>query len=194
MKPIENWEERYRNETTGWDIGHISTPLKDYFDQLKNKNISILIPGGGNGYEAGYLYENGFTNIYLLDIAPTPLKNFSKKYPNFPNSQLVEENFFDHNGSYDLIVEQTFFCAINPKHRQAYAQKAFQLLKPKGKLVGLLWSVPLNKDHPPFGGNKAEYTNYFAPYFHYLHFENSYNSIKPRAERELFLLAEKKSA
>ena len=29
-----------------------------------------------------------------------------------------------------------------------------QLLKPNGKLVGLMFNVPLNKDKPPFGGNK----------------------------------------
>ena len=36
------WEEKYKKNKTGWDIGYISTPIKTYIDQLKNKNVSIL--------------------------------------------------------------------------------------------------------------------------------------------------------
>lgn len=194
MKPIEGWDERYQNDTAAWDIGNVSTPLKEYFDQLTNKKLSILIPGGGNGHEASYLHKQGFTNVYLLDIAPTPLTEFASRHSNFPKDHLIEANFFDHNEQYDLIVEQTFFCAIQPNHRKAYAKKVHELLKPKGKLMGLLWSVPMNEDKPPFGGEKAEYKSYFDPLFDYIYFEEANNSIKPRAGRELFLLAKKKQA
>ncbi|MEM9982653.1 MAG: SAM-dependent methyltransferase, partial [Bacteroidota bacterium] len=65
MKLNENyWESRYQHQQTGWDIGYISTPLKTYVDQLTEKNIRILIPGGGNGYEAAYLLEKGFPHVY----------------------------------------------------------------------------------------------------------------------------------
>ena len=62
------WSSRYAEERTGWDIGHPSTPLKEYIDQLQNKNLKILIPGAGNAYEAEYLFEQGFKNVYVLDI------------------------------------------------------------------------------------------------------------------------------
>tara|TARA_R110000868_G_scaffold203322_3_gene451123 strand:- start:290 stop:871 length:582 start_codon:yes stop_codon:yes gene_type:complete len=191
-KPVTNWQARYESGETGWDIGQVSTPLKEYFDQLSDKSIRILIPGCGNAYEAAYLHEQGFKNIFLLDIAPKPLEDFALRNPSFPKSHLIEENFFDHNEQYDLIVEQTFFCAISPKHRAAYAKKAHELLKPNGKLMGLLWSVPMNETIPPFGGNKEEYHKYFDPYFSYVHFDESFNSIKPRAGKELFLCAKKK--
>lgn len=192
MEPVVNWEERYVNDDARWDIGHISTPLKEYFDQLTNKAIRILIPGCGYGHEAAYLHQQGFSNVYILDVAPTPLKGFSERNPAFPKNNLLEGNFFDHTAEYDLIVEQTFFCAINPIHRQAYATKVHELLAPKGKLMGLLWSVELNADHPPFGGSEKEYHTYFDKYFNFLHLENAYNSIKSRSGRELFFLAEKK--
>ena len=51
----EYWINRYKEERTGWDIGYPSTPLKEYIDQLQDKNLRILIPGAGNGYEAEYL-------------------------------------------------------------------------------------------------------------------------------------------
>lgn len=192
MKEKTDWEARYQEGNTGWDIGEISSPLKAYFDQLTNKEIRILIPGGGNGYEAAYLFDRGFKNVTLLDIAPSPLQAFQKSYPDFPKDQLICQDFFKHREQYDLIVEQTFFCAIDPELRAAYARKVYELLNPSGKLVGLLWSVPLNEDHPPYGGSKKEYHRYFDPYFDYLHFEEAYNSIPPRAGREIFICAKKK--
>ena len=29
-----SWNDRYLSNNTGWDVGYITTPLKDYFDQL----------------------------------------------------------------------------------------------------------------------------------------------------------------
>ena len=81
------WENKYQIQSTGWDLGQISTPLLTYFESLKNKDIKILIPGGGNGYEAEYLFRSGFKNVYLLDIVAQPLNNFSQKgYLNFQRS------------------------------------------------------------------------------------------------------------
>ena len=60
------WSKRYQNNETAWDIGAPSTPLKEYIDQLENKNIKILIPGCGNAYEAQYLFENGFKNVFVI--------------------------------------------------------------------------------------------------------------------------------
>ena len=60
------WDNKYKSGKTGWDIGSISTPLKKYFDQLTNKELKILIPGGGNSYEAEYLHKLGFKNVYVV--------------------------------------------------------------------------------------------------------------------------------
>ena len=73
------WNNRYKNKETGWDIGYASTPLKNYIDQLENKGIRILIPGCGNAYEAEYLHLKGFNNVFLLDIAPMALQQFSEE-------------------------------------------------------------------------------------------------------------------
>ena len=60
------WEERYQKQDTGWDIGTISTPLKEYIDQLTDKKCRILLPGAGNGYEFDYLIHKGFTNVFVV--------------------------------------------------------------------------------------------------------------------------------
>ena len=135
-------------------IQHYILFLKKYIDQLTDKNIKILIPGGGNSYEAEYLHNLGFKNVFVVDISPTALTNLKNRVPDFPKNHLIDIDFFKLNNSFDLILEQTFFCALTPKLRDNYVLKMNQLLRPNGKLVGLLFNIPLNKDRPPFGGTK----------------------------------------
>ncbi|WP_044398550.1 SAM-dependent methyltransferase [Lacinutrix sp. Hel_I_90] len=186
------WDNRYKTSDTGWDLGEISPPLKAYFDQLSNKNLKILIPGGGNSYEAEYLHNKGFKSVYVVDLSKTALENLKTRVPSFPSSHLIQNNFFNVDMVFDLIVEQTFFCAINPNLRPAYAARAFEMLNLYGKVVGLLFNVPLNDTHPPFGGCKKEYLEYFRPYFDTKIMEEAHNSIKPRLGKELFFIIEKK--
>lgn len=188
----EYWNTRYNENNFGWDTGDITTPLKTYFDQLTDKSLKILIPGAGNSYEAEYLFKNGFKNVFVLDFAEAPLKNIKTRCKDFPVSQLIQDDFFKHAGQYDLIIEQTFFCAIDPKLRVDYAKHMPALLKPKGKLVGLLFDTVFEKEGPPFSGNKEEYLKYFSPYFNFNTFDKCYNSIKPREGRELFINFSKK--
>lgn len=183
----EFWNHKYKTNKIGWDLGEVSPPLKMYFDQLKNKELKILIPGGGNSYEAEYLFNKGFKNVYVVDLSEIALNNIKKRVPNFPSTQLLHANFFDVNMQFDLVIEQTFFCAIDPELRPKYAAKIDAILKPKGKLVGLMFDAVLNEDHPPFGGNKEEYLNYFTPYFNSIQMEPCYNSFHNRKDMELFV-------
>lgn len=184
------WTQRYLDNNTGWDLGTPSTPLKTYFDQLTDKNISILIPGAGNSYEAEYLFRNGFLNVDVLDISDKPLIKFADRNPGFPKGQLIEGDFFAFKGKYDLIIEQTFFCSFPPKPatRHLYAKKMHELLKPDGKLIGLWFDIPLKEDMEkrPFGGTKKEYLNYFSSLFNIYTFDKCYNSEPSRMNNELF--------
>lgn len=181
------WDNRYRNNDSRWDLGTISTPIKNYLDQLENKDLKILIPGAGNGHEAEYAFNKGFKNLYLVDLSETALGNFQKRVPYFPKNHLLHQNFFELKDTFDIILEQTFFCAIDPALRSKYAAHASKLLAPNGKLVGLLFDAPLNEDTPPFGGNKAEYLTYFSPHFSLIKMDACYNSVESRVGRELFV-------
>lgn len=190
IKTENYWTQRYKDKKTGWDIGYPSIPLKAYFEQLENKKLKILIPGAGNAYEAEYLFNNGFKNVYVMDISKVPLNAFKKRNPSFPETNLIQENFFTHNSTYDLVIEQTFFCSFPPlkNTRKFYAKQMANLLNTNGKLVGLWFDFPLIADleKRPFGGDKETYLSYLKPYFNTKTFENCYNSIPDRTNKELF--------
>lgn len=185
------WDNRYRENKTGWNIGYASTPIKEYIEQLHDKTISILIPGAGNSFEAELLWNKGFRNTFVLDIAKQPLENLKNRVKDFPNDHLLHQDFFELNNSFDLIIEQTFFCALSPDLRTQYVDKMYELLKPKGKLTGLLFDFPLTESGPPFGGSREEYLSLFDKKFKIKTLERSINSIKERQGKELFFIFEK---
>lgn len=180
------WNSRYIDGSIGWDMGQVSPPIKSYIDQLEDKSIQILIPGAGNSYEAEYLLSKGFSNVNLLDYAETPMMSFLERNLNFPVDQIHIEDFFEHEAKYDLILEQTLFCALDPDLRQKYAIQISNLLNPGGKLVGLMFGCEF-EGGPPFGGSLDEYLVYFRSHFRSVEMNPCYNSIKPRQGSELFI-------
>ena len=187
------WTQRYDAGETGWDAGAITTPLKTYFDQLKVRSVAILIPGAGNAHEAQYLLDLGFTNVTVCDISIAPLNNLAARVGNPKSLKLIHGDFFKLRGRYDLIVEQTFFCALNPSLRRAYFLKMYELLSDGGKLAGLLFNDALNDDRPPFGGSLDEYLTYVPKGLKIVRLEKCENSIPQRAGRELFMVLKKNS-
>ncbi|MBL7765670.1 MAG: methyltransferase domain-containing protein [Chitinophagaceae bacterium] len=187
------WQERYQQQETGWDVGDVSTPLKEYIDQLTDKELRILIPGCGNAHEADYLISHGFNNITLIDLAEDPVMLLRNKYKNLPEVQVLHGDFFEHQGNYDLILEQTFFCALPPAMRREYVQHMYRNLALGGKLAGVMFCIEFEKDGPPFGGSVEEYKSLFEPIFSSVIIEPCYNSIPSRKGHEVFLIAQSKS-
>lgn len=183
----EYWTQRYEHNKIGWDIGYVSTPIKEYIDQLIDNNIKILIPGAGNSYEAEYIFNQGFKNLYVCDLSLAPLQNLKSRVPDFPTGQLLHNDFFKITDQYDLVIEQTFFCALDPNLRTKYAEKMSEIIKPIGRLVGLLFIKLFDREGPPFGGEKEEYKTLFEEKFDIKVMDPSTNSIPQRMGSELFI-------
>jgi len=186
------WNDRYQRGDTPWDIGDVSKPLKAYIDGLANKQLRVLIPGAGRAYEAAYLHQQGFEQVYVCDWAEDAFQLLRTQVPDFPTEHQLVQNFFELDLTVDLILEQTFFAAIRPEQRPDYARKAAELLAPKGRLAGVLFAQPFPTEGPPFGGTAEEYRTYFEPHFAVLQMDISENSIKPRAGKELFIELQKR--
>ena len=187
------WNQRWETQQTGWDIGYASTPLVSFMDSYLDKDAKILIPGCGNAHEAAYLLEQGFKNVTLIDIAPLAIENVRKRFKENPHIEIILGDFFEHVGQYDLMLEQTFFCALEPKLRTQYANKASSLLNKNGRIVGVLFGKEFEKEGPPFGGSKEEYVSIFKMAFEIERMDLCYNSIQARKGTELFINLRRKN-
>src|SRR5688572_17594646 len=116
------WEARWQKGATGWDIGHASPAITSYFDLILDKEARILFPGCGSAWEGEYLHKQGFKNISLLDISALARQSFLSRVPSFNPDHYETGDFFSFKGSFDYVVEQTFFCAIDPNLRSLYAE------------------------------------------------------------------------
>ena len=189
------WNNRYKNNLTGWDIGMVSPAIKFWFKKQKNKDLKILIPGSGFGHEVAYAHKNGFYNTYYLDISELVVKNFRTKYPNIPNDNIILSDFFSlkKTNFFDVIIEQTFFCALPLSSRSLYVEKTHDLLNESGLLIGLLFNMTFESDEPPFGGNTKLYKKLFEDKYHCLKMGVSDKSISQRLGSELWMEMKKKS-
>ena len=179
------WDSRYQNHETGWDMGVVSPPLKSYIDQIPDRDIRILIPGAGNSYEAAYLAGQAFGDVTVIDFAPSLVEKLKEQFK-YTRIKVVCEDFFEHQGSYDLVLEQTFFCAIPPEKRPGYVKHMYSLIKPGGRLAGVLFDRTFPSG-PPFGGSKEEYETLFSPLFDIHTLQACYNSHPARQGCELFI-------
>ncbi len=193
-----DWEYRWQTGQTGWDLGMPSPPLCRYVDQIapsQRPRLRVLIPGCGNAYEASYLLSQGFTNLTVVDIAPTAVQRLIQRL-DAEYSQWHQHlrplcaDFFELNETFDLILEQTFFCALEPALRPRYAEQMHRLLAPGGTLAGVLFDRDF-EGGPPFGGHAEEYRALFEPLFFIKTLAPCYNSIPPRAGTEVFFILKK---
>ncbi|RME99973.1 MAG: SAM-dependent methyltransferase [Bacteroidetes bacterium] len=185
------WESRWQAGRTGWDLGEPAPALITYL-QNWSSDTRILIPGAGRAHEALWLHRHGYTEVYVCDWAPSALEHFRQAAPDFPAAHLLACDFFTLDLEVDLLIEHTFFCAIDPALRPQYVEKSYQLLASGGILAGLFWATHFEQDGPPFGGELAEYHRLFDPYFEFLQSELAALSVTPRKGREYFLELRKK--
>lgn len=186
------WENRWVNSETGWDINGPSPALIDLVLKRCKKSDKILFPGAGSAHDAAHLFnEYGYKNIYICDWAKTPLDRFKAQNPKFPKEQVLHTNYFELNQSFDFIVEQTFFCAIDPTLRSKYALKSKEILNSNGVLMGLFFNRIFDRKGPPFGGTQEEYVTLFEELFEIETLEESQKSITPRKGYELIFVFHK---
>jgi thiopurine S-methyltransferase len=154
------WAERYQMQKLGWDIGYANEAMFSYV-LARPKQMRILIPGAGRAWELEQLHRLGYEQVWAIDYAPEARASFLERVPDFPADRYLLGDFFEHWGEYDHILEQTFFCALDPRLRPEYPKHMARLLSPGGVLSGLLFDFPLDENGPPFGGSREEYLALF---------------------------------
>ena len=189
------WENRYKKEEIGWDLGAETPVFKALSDTLDTGKVCIL--GCGNGYDAILFSKKGFS-VTAVDFAETPIHNLETNARSLSLSiETIKKDIFDltpdYSSQFEYIIEQTCFCAIDPLKREQYSNLVYDLLKVGGKLIGL-W-MPLDKDidegGPPFGVKEDEIKMLFSNKWKITadYFPNQ--SIEARKGREKLIIFEK---
>ena len=189
------WEQRYEKGESGWDLGAETPVFTAISEKLKPGKVCIL--GCGNGYDAISFSKKGFS-VTAVDFARTPINNLQIAARSLSLSiETIKKDIFDlipdYSSQFDYIIEQTCFCAIDPRKRQQYSNLVHDLLKVGGKLIGL-W-MPLDKDiidgGPPFGVKENEIKKLFSTKWKIIEDCFPTQSIEARKGREKLIVFEK---
>ena len=177
--------EQYCQRVHGQETKMLNTMALDQY-QLLVERINELSPktmldlGCGNGELTKQISKELSIKSIGIDFS------FMGKDVKGTQFKQIDTEHFKLEKKFDLVIEQTFFCALQPNQRKDYVKKMAEVIKPGGKLAGVLFDFPLTEQGPPFGGSQEEFGKLFKPYFTITKMERCYNSIKPRMGNELF--------
>jgi SAM-dependent methyltransferase len=187
------WSSIYVNEQPRWDLGQPTPALKDMIAKIKLPPSRIAVLGGGKGHDAAYLANLGHF-VTLVDISPEAIKEAKNLYGNISNLHFLESDIFDLPkklfGQFDVLVEHTCYCAINPTLRSDLVKVWRNLLLEGGHLLGVFFAME-KKNGPPFGGTEWELKSRLKKGFRVLYWHRNQNSIDRREGKEFIIYAQK---
>ena len=154
----EYWEEFYVSGEMGWDLGG-PTPVFKSWIESETSLLNICILGAGNGWDAIEFAKLGH-RVTAVDFAKSAVKNMKiLAHDNDVKIHIVHNDIFNIESKYfntfDIVLEYTCFCAIDPTLRNDYIQLVHSLLQTRGRFVGLLFPTDKLPEEggPPFAVN-----------------------------------------
>ncbi|MDP7032904.1 MAG: methyltransferase domain-containing protein [Planctomycetota bacterium] len=187
----ERWNDLYADGSLPWDKGGPSPPLVRFLAEQSMAPARILVPGCGRGHEAVHLDQDGH-DVVAIDFAPLATVHAQKTYPDSTVDWRVADffTFLDTGERFDVCVEHTLFCAIDPKRRDEYVEAVLRLLRPGGSLIGVFYAH--GKDGgPPFTTTEAEIRRRFGKHFSFPLVEVPRDSFPNRAGKEILVWMER---
>lgn len=181
------WDALFAADAGGWELGRAAPPLVRWFSEHVPKDMRALVPGCGRGHEARLLAGLGAT-VTAIDLAPTAIAHARAMTPPGLALTFAVADLFSYIGqppAFDLVVEHTCFCAIDPARRDDYVAAVADALHPGGALVGLFYAHG-RPGGPPFTTDRAEVERRFASRFAICELEVAPDSTLIRHRQELF--------
>ena len=189
------WEEKYLDNSLGWDLGG-PTPIFIQISSEFNPG-KICFVGCGRGHDALRFAQKGF-DVTAVDFAPSAIQavnNLAKKSNVIVHA--VQADIFSltpkYSETFDYIIEQTCFCAMHPNYRINYETLVKSILKPGGHLIGLWFPLDktINEGGPPWGTSVEEVKTLFNSGWKIKKEEFPELSIERRKGREKLIIFKK---
>uniref|UniRef100_A0A0E0A575 Methyltransferase domain-containing protein n=1 Tax=Oryza glumipatula TaxID=40148 RepID=A0A0E0A575_9ORYZ len=179
----DGWEKSWEAAVTPWDLGK-PTPIIEHL--VKS---GTLPKGRALGYDVVVLAspERFVVGLDISSTAVEKAKQWSSSLPNADCFTFLADDFFKWKPSeqFDLIFDYTFFCALDPSLRLAWAETVSGLLKPHGELITLIYLISDQEGGPPFNNTVTDYQKVLEPLgFKAILMEDNELAIKPRKGQE----------
>ena len=192
----EDWERHYEEKDLRWDLDEVAPPFEHLWKERNILPCKAIVPGCGAGHEVIFLAKKGF-NVTAVDYTYGAIKLIESAFEkNNYSGEVLRQDFFkldcEYNEKFELILEHTFFCAINPNMRQAYVETTKRILKAGGYLIGLFYET--NEDGgPPFNTHQKDIEKYFSDSFMIESLSKTSHSAEQRREKEWLAVLKKKT-
>ncbi len=147
------WEEIYQAGRAGWDLGGPTPAMHRVLESGEIPTGRLIVLGAGRGHDARDFARHGFT-VTAVDFASEAVAAMRELSDPSAPTDIVQADIFslpaelDHQ--FDVVLEYTCFCAINPARRAEYADVVARLVKPGGMYLALLFPLDHHAGGPPF--------------------------------------------
>jgi len=191
----EDWQKHYDTDDLKWDLGQPAPPFVRLWDDKTLVPGCAIVPGCGRGHEIVFLAEKGF-QVTGVDFAQGAVDALTRSLREKGlEARVLHQDFFQlderHDTAYDLMLEQTFFCAIHPSQRPRYVATAARILKTGGLLAALFYETG-EEGGPPFNSAEADIRRHFSEKFAIEHLQKTPHSIERRKDKEWLGLLRRK--
>lgn len=158
--PSDGWDRCWEEGVTPWDLGKPTPALQRLLQTNFLPMGRALVPGCGSGYDVVAMAAPGRYVIGLdsSEVAIKKARELASASPNAKYISFLQADFFTWEPTqlFDLIFDYTFFCAIVPNMRSAWATRMGDLLKPDGELITLMFPIDDHDGGPPYKTSVAE--------------------------------------
>ncbi|CAN5588306.1 hypothetical protein BH10BDE1_BH10BDE1_32610 [soil metagenome] len=199
------WDERYESGDTRWDGAGPHPLLDSLISPLKLTRCRVLILGCGAGHDAAWWERQGHI-VTGVDYSQEAVDRARANYGERDSLKWVRADAFklpqEWTSRFDIVFENTMFCAIPPARREELVRAWWRLLTPRGRVIGL--ALIMDKlSGPPYGSSEWEIRRRLltAPQhgassarrarFHPLLWNREKKSIEKRLGHELFFVVER---
>ncbi|WP_454762838.1 methyltransferase domain-containing protein [Cupriavidus campinensis] len=147
------WDERFAQDFTPWDAHGVPAEFEAFAAALAPR--PTLVPGCGNGWEAGWLHARGWP-VTAIDFSAKAVAS-ARRALGAAAVVVREADFFAFTPEprCELIYERAFLCALPPALRESYAERVAALLPPGGLLAGYFY-IGETRGGPPFAMPQAD--------------------------------------
>lgn len=157
----DGWEKSWREGVTPWDLGQPTPILLHLLQTGSLPKGRALVPGCGSGHDV-IAIASPDRYVVGLDISESAIEIATKLSSSSSNANyhtFLKTDFFtwQPTGLFDLVFDYTFFCAIEPDMRSAWASRIQDLLKPNGELITLMFPISDHVGGPPYKVSVADY-------------------------------------